>query len=333
VDLGEAVSRQLALEVSWQVNRDLIPSRNEVLLAGIVGKRVASIRHYSDVAPAALLNESVYSKRGVRATQLFSVAPGPIVVTVSDGTSIAFGGSEELYSVTVEASIEEDEWPYAISATDPAHSEPGFSAVIGRCLRGIRVLQLEVSDRAGHHMSPSLLERPREAGVVLELDDGTGLLISQNLLDAPADLGIFLADSLSNLEVGVHDLCRITAPRIPLVRIGFFRELRHSKPDGPSLKDSLRAGPQLYEENIIRYLRAGKVLMMAPGVVSDVLDPSKGIITSLSIVTDGRFAWRSDLAYYVERYHLALPNNFVAHMRDNGWAVPASIDLQSLELA
>jgi hypothetical protein len=319
--------------VTWQENLDLIPSRNEALLARILGKRIASISHYSDIAPAALLDESVYSRRGVRATQLFSVAPGPIVFTVSDSTSIAFGGSEELYSVTVEGSIEEGEWPYAISAVDPTHSEPVFAAAIGRCIRGIRVLQMEVSDRGGHHMSSALLDRPREAGVVIELDDGTGLLISQNLLDAPADLGIFSADSLSSVKVGIHDLCRITQPRTSVARVGFFRELRHSKADGPSLKEAVRSSAASHEDNLLKYLRAGKVLMMAPGVVSDALEPSKGIIASLSILTDGRYAWRSDLAYYVERYHVALPDDFVAHMRDNSWTVPANIDLQSLELA
>jgi hypothetical protein len=117
-----------------------------------------------------------------------------------------------------------------------------------------------------------------------------------------------------------------------LTRIGFFRELRHGKPDGPSLHESLgsKAGP--HDIELVRYLRSGAVLMAAPGVVRDVLIPESDVIGSLSILTDGTYAWPSDLAHYVERHHARVPPQFLAYAQANAWAVPAGLDVVSLKL-
>lgn len=117
-----------------------------------------------------------------------------------------------------------------------------------------------------------------------------------------------------------------------LARVGFFRELKSGSPDDPSLKDSVRASGGPDEPRLVRYLQAGKVLMASPGIVRDVLDPQARIIGSLEIRTDGTYAWRSDLAHYVEEYHVVLPAEFLAHAQANGWNVPTSLDVAHLEL-
>jgi len=38
-------------------------------------------------------------------------------------------------------------------------------------------------------------------------------------------------------------------------------------------------------------------------------------IPPLSMQTDGVWAWPNVLAYYVERYHCRLPDEFVSHVR------------------
>lgn len=123
-----------------------------------------------------------------------------------------------------------------------------------------------------------------------------------------------------------------TPTKRALERIGFFRELKSGSPDDPSLKDSVRASGGRDEHKLVRYLQAGKVLMASPGIVRDVLDPQAGIIGPLEIRTDGAYAWRSDLAYYVEKYHVVLPAEFLAHVQTNGWSVPTSLDIAQLEL-
>ncbi|MGV9280248.1 hypothetical protein [Streptomyces sp. NPDC003730] len=53
------------------------------------------------------------------------------------------------------------------------------------------------------------------------------------------------------------------------------------------------------------------------GAQADVLDPGGPILVSAgSLLTDGAWLWRDDLAYYVAEYHLALPGDFVARVRD-----------------
>ena len=46
-------------------------------------------------------------------------------------------------------------------------------------------------------------------------------------------------------------------------------------------------------------------------------------------MTDGHWAWPDDLPAYVQKYHLALPEQFVQHARANNWQVP-TLTLQTL---
>jgi hypothetical protein len=115
-----------------------------------------------------------------------------------------------------------------------------------------------------------------------------------------------------------------------LIRVGFYKELKHGRPDGESLKAVLQPVAGDDDAKLVQYLKAGKPMMVAPGPVRDVL--ANGIIGTLSILTDGEYAWPSDLAYYVERHHARAPVEFVEHVRARGFAVPGSIDLATLEL-
>lgn len=115
-----------------------------------------------------------------------------------------------------------------------------------------------------------------------------------------------------------------------LVSVGFFSELRHGRPEGGSLRSALRptAGPD--DARLVAYLRAGKRLMMAPAPVRDVL-ANNAIIGSLEILTDGTFAWPSDLAHYIERHHASPPEALLAHARALGFVMPPA-DVSLLEL-
>jgi hypothetical protein len=59
------------------------------------------------------------------------------------------------------------------------------------------------------------------------------------------------------------------------------------------------------------------------GAQADVLDPeAPTLVSGGSLLTDGTWLWRDDLAYYVDRYHLALPADFVARVRELGYSPP-----------
>lgn len=114
--------------------------------------------------------------------------------------------------------------------------------------------------------------------------------------------------------------------------IGFFRELKHGRVDGPSLRDAMRDAGKPGESRIAAYLRTAPILLHALGPVTDVLAPKGDYICAPNIHTDGAYAWPEDLAYYVERYHVALPLEFLAHLAAAKWKAPADVDTSTIEL-
>lgn len=120
-----------------------------------------------------------------------------------------------------------------------------------------------------------------------------------------------------------------------LLRVGFFRELKHGSPEGPSLRAQVRPAPAPHAEHLVAYLRGCPVLIAAMARAVDVLDPTVGRIGTPSIYTDGVWAWPGDLAHYVARYHIELPSAFIEHARARQWTPVAesSLDLKSLKLS
>ncbi|MFC9626269.1 hypothetical protein ACFTXM_42070 [Streptomyces sp. NPDC056930] len=67
-------------------------------------------------------------------------------------------------------------------------------------------------------------------------------------------------------------------------------------------------------------------MFCTPSAVPDVLSSTGAVIGGLHLLTDGKWLWYSDLAHYVEHYHVALDPRFVEHVQSNGWAVPEPTD-------
>ncbi len=117
-----------------------------------------------------------------------------------------------------------------------------------------------------------------------------------------------------------------------LTRVGFFRELKHGLPDGPSLRESMRDKGKPGESRIAAYLRTAPIMFHSLGPVTDVFTPKGDYICAPNVHTDGVYAWPEDLAYYVERYHVALPAEFLAHLASAKWTAPADVDTSTIEL-
>jgi hypothetical protein len=115
-------------------------------------------------------------------------------------------------------------------------------------------------------------------------------------------------------------------------RVGFFRELYDDEPDLPSLREAIRPVAHPDAERIVAYLKAGVGLAGVGKYVDDILNPSARFAISLGLETDGVWLWRADLPYYVGTYHVELPDEFVTHMRQNGWAVPSLSEAEEARL-
>ncbi|MGW4347813.1 hypothetical protein ACWEL8_22430 [Streptomyces sp. NPDC004690] len=126
----------------------------------------------------------------------------------------------------------------------------------------------------------------------------------------------------------MHDE-RLSADRF----LGEFQELEHGRTDGPVLKECVRSEGEAYEADLVRYLRAGALLAATTSVVHDVLSSGNELIGGLHLLTDGQWFWYTDLAYYVERYHVPVDARFVHHACGRGWRPPQLSDAELIGIA
>lgn len=144
-----------------------------------------------------------------------------------------------------------------------------------------------------------------------------------------------LSESLKDITADTDsDLTNIfgSLPKRRLIRVGFFRELQHGLSDGPSLREAMRDKGKPGASRIAAYLRAAPILFHSLGPVPDVFNPKGDYICAPNIHTDGVYAWPEDLAYYVEHYHVALPEAFLAHLAVAKWKAPDDVDTSAIEL-
>lgn len=99
-----------------------------------------------------------------------------------------------------------------------------------------------------------------------------------------------------------------------------FAELYHSPSGGvakdyPAMSDNLSDSPVPHKEVIVRYLkRGGRQGGMTPCWITDVFTGEMVRGVSDNGREDDEYCWSEQLAYYVERYDLMLPEDFVAHI-------------------
>lgn len=116
-----------------------------------------------------------------------------------------------------------------------------------------------------------------------------------------------------------------------LTSVGFFKDLPYGNESENRLADSVsKFSGEGYAE-AISYLKSGVPFVVAPGLSKDRISGKFEIIGPLILLTDGKYVWPSDLAYYLERYRVELPNDFLCHMRDNNWKIPP-VDIDGLEM-
>ncbi len=91
--------------------------------------------------------------------------------------------------------------------------------------------------------------------------------------------------------------------------------------------------PDPDESKILQYLEGGTKVFVVPGLAFDLLDPTAKTIGPPDVYTDGIWAWSAELLYYISRYHIAIPNDFVLQMRSHEWVCPPVTDFDSVDMS
>ena len=111
-----------------------------------------------------------------------------------------------------------------------------------------------------------------------------------------------------------------------IIRQGYFREMPHGDNSDPSICDFIERDDKDRIDKVCKYLESGIEIITCAGTVDDVIDPSKGVAGIPSVLTDGKWHWPGDLAYYVKNYNLELSQEFIDTMICNDWKNPITIE-------
>lgn len=94
------------------------------------------------------------------------------------------------------------------------------------------------------------------------------------------------------------------------IYLGFFAENGLSMANNGSINQFIVSKVDYDKEKIVNYLQNGKKESICPKNAYDIIS-GKMIATFFYVLTDGEYVWKSDLPYYVDKYNIELPKNFI----------------------
>lgn len=117
--------------------------------------------------------------------------------------------------------------------------------------------------------------------------------------------------------------------------VGFFREMDPCNSDvyKESILDAYADRGDYEDRPVSEYLRSGYPVLDVTESTVDAINGAFRVPGGSSILTDGRFVWREDLATYVSNYHLSLPAPFLDYIREGNFKVPSVPRDQILEVS
>lgn len=96
-----------------------------------------------------------------------------------------------------------------------------------------------------------------------------------------------------------------------MIVLGQYKEIYNNN-NLPRIFDNISDVPIENKNMVLRYLKSHKPKAASPQIVYDVIS-GEVISEQLTCTDDGKYAWRSDVVYYFEKYNLLLPNDFIKH--------------------
>ncbi|MCT7325480.1 hypothetical protein [Ralstonia mojiangensis] len=96
--------------------------------------------------------------------------------------------------------------------------------------------------------------------------------------------------------------------------VGLFRELSGSANQTiQTIHDVVGGLPWDNVPAVVTYLQSGVPVFDVMEASVDPFDKSVQIPGGPSLISDGFWIWRNDLAYFVEKYRVGLPEEFILH--------------------
>lgn len=107
--------------------------------------------------------------------------------------------------------------------------------------------------------------------------------------------------------------------------IGVFRDLGWGMSANlPALNEVVYSISPEDSAVVAHYLGSAKPFFDVMEAVRDPLDRAVTISGGSSLICDGAWLWRYDLAYFVSRYRVAVPEEFVRHARERRVVDPSA---------
>lgn len=100
-----------------------------------------------------------------------------------------------------------------------------------------------------------------------------------------------------------------------MLPVGVYRELCKSKPNAESIIDHISSTPYPEKEALLKYMKNAETQLMVTSVSIDVIDGVSRVYGG-DRKTDGMFCWNTCIEYYIDKYNLRPPEDFIAHVME-----------------
>lgn len=183
-----------------------IPSLKLNLLQQLAGAVLVSLTRYSWLPPEEAVSEWAIVPRDM----LFSLAAGPILIEIDDGTVFGAASDPSLISIIMwlerdkngrerSPRLADDTELYPIQATDEQLAPLAIRRLIGRRIESARILERQPE-----------LEKwqayPREVGLLIKFEGDGRLLLSHGLHDDSDDFSVITPDHIcKSLTERIHE--------------------------------------------------------------------------------------------------------------------------------
>lgn len=114
-------------------------------------------------------------------------------------------------------------------------------------------------------------------------------------------------------------------------RVRIWR-LEHTDTDWPPAQTLKPGKPHAQGSLIIRFLKRGSIYALDMSPIKNPFSPHEKLKCRTGMLSDGVWLWPLEAWYYVLRYHVDVPPDFVDHMQRSDWQPPRMTGLDRREI-